>query len=400
MLSFLTVFKVDTFLKCGFLSALFCFASFTAAFSFESEAPYAFLYDMDTKTVLYEKSADEPVEPGSMAKLLTLAVLFDLEKQKKISPDQMFLISENAWRNGGAPSGGTTMYANLKSEVSYSDLIKGIMVMSANDACIALAEGIDGSEQAFAKRLNAYAKKIGLEKSHFVNSTGLEQEGEIVTAREMVKLAVHFLEQFPQKYPQFAQADSTWNKIFQRNKNDLLRRVIGVDGFKTGSTDKSGYGAIGSVIRNGRRIVFFVHGLDTSEGRLQEAERLIDYAYNDFKLVELAASGEAIASAKVFGGEKGDVGLSGKFGAVKVLLPQQGLGRVKARVEYTGPVEAPVKKGMDLGVLIVERDGNIIQETPLISSEDVAEGTLKSKALDSLSELLFGWITRIPLPTI
>jgi D-alanyl-D-alanine carboxypeptidase (penicillin-binding protein 5/6) len=381
-------------MRLSFVTGVFICISHMPLKAFESEAPYAYLYDIATSTVLYAKEAEKPIEPGSMTQLATMSLVFDLLEDGKLQKNAVFNVSETAWRQGGAPSGNTTMYARVNNDVPLMDLMRGMAVMSAHDAAIAIGEGIDGSENAFVSRLNRYAVNLGLNDTSFQNASGREAEGHRTTAQDMARLALYVLENHSVRLGMFALPAFEWNRIFQRTKNTLINDVEGVDGFKTG-TSKNGFGMIGTASRNGRRIVFFVHGLDTSEGRSQEAQRLIDHAYNDFKLVKLADEGEAIAQASVYGGAESTVGLVSEKGALNILLPSQGRSRVRARVEYAGPLIAPVKANMQAGRLIVERDGLVIQETPLKTQQNVEKGSLTTRAGDGLQELMFGWIPHL-----
>lgn len=233
----------------GLLLLLALAGAAAAADLFETKASEAFVLDVDTGTVLLSKQPDKPVPPASLAKMMTMAVVFDAIRAGKLSLEDKFTVSEHAWRTGGAPSGTSTMFAALKSAIRVEDLIKGVVVQGANDGCIILAEGMAGSEAEFVKRMNARAAELGLEKSVFVNATGLPADGQQVTMRELVQLAHHLAAEFPELYGHYALPEFTWNKITQRNRNPLLGMNIGADGVLTGYTEKSGYAIVGSVTR-------------------------------------------------------------------------------------------------------------------------------------------------------
>jgi D-alanyl-D-alanine carboxypeptidase (penicillin-binding protein 5/6) len=226
----------------------------------ETKAQQAFLIDAETGTILYSKDPDTQFPPASLAKLMTMEVVFNAVKSGRLSLDETFYVSENAWRTGGAPSRTSTMFAALGSSIRLEDLIQGVIVQSANDGCIIIAEGMAGSEENFAQLMNERAREIGLTRSVFRNSTGLPAEGQFVTARELVRLAAHIWREYPEFYRYYSQADFTWNGIFQRNRNPLLGMNIGADGLKTGYTEASGYAIAGSVERDGRRLFVALSG--------------------------------------------------------------------------------------------------------------------------------------------
>ena len=227
---------------------------------FDTKAKFAVLMDYETGSILYNKNADERLEPASMAKLMTLAVVFTYLQQKKLTLDDEFFISEHAWKDGGASSGGSTMFAVLNSKVRIEDLLKGVIVQSGNDAAIALAEGIGGTEETFSRIENQLAKQIGLTGSHFVNATGLPDPDQYSTAHDLAILSRYIIKSSPEFYPIFSMPELTWNKIRQPNRNSLLEVGIGVDGLKTGHTEESGYGEVVSAPNDGRRLIAVLHG--------------------------------------------------------------------------------------------------------------------------------------------
>ncbi len=243
---------------------------------FETKAKHALLMDADANLVLFEKDADTLIPPASMSKLMTLAVVFRELKAGHITLDTEFPVSEHAWRTGGAPSGTAAMFAPLNSKVTVSDLIQGITVQSANDAAIILAEGISGSEEAFAKEMNKYAREIGLTKSNFVNATGLPAEGHLMTARELGILARYLIYTYPEYYHFFGEPEFKYrDKFVFRNRNPLIGSDLGVDGLKTGFIEDAGYGLVASAKRGDQRLILVVNGLDSKQDREGEPRRLL-----------------------------------------------------------------------------------------------------------------------------
>lgn len=354
---------------------------------FQTAAPHAILIDAESGTVLFEKASDQLVPPASLAKLMTAELVFHLLETGKVKLDDEFVISENAWRKGGAPSGGSAMFAAIHSRVRVEDLLRGVIIQSGNDACIALAEGIAGNEFAFAEMMTNRAREIGLPRSTFTNSTGLHDAGLNVTARELAKLAQHIIRTYPDRYPIYNEREFTWNKIRQQNRNPLLPMNIGADGLKTGFTKESGYGLVGSAVQNNLRLIVVVTGLKAAKDRADEARKLLDWGFRNFDSRLLFAEGQAVGDAKLFGGAKGRVPLTSKR-AINVLLPKNASERIIARIVYTGPIRAPVKKGQPIGTLKVWRGEHIVLEVPLEAAENVAAGSLPQRAFDAASELV------------
>jgi D-alanyl-D-alanine carboxypeptidase (penicillin-binding protein 5/6) len=357
---------------------------------FETRAAHALLMDAETETVLFQHEADKAMPPASLAKLMTAAVVFDAIKSGRLSLEDEFLISEDAWRRGGAPSGGSTMFAKLGSSLKLADLIRGIIIHSANDGCIAVAEGIAGSEPIFADMMNEEARKLGLAGSHFTNATGLPDPQQYVTARDLAKLANHIIRDFPDFYKIYGETEFTWNKITQRNRNPLLDMNIGADGLKTGFTEEAGYGLVGSAVRDGQRLIVVVGGTKTEKERAEEARKLLDWGFRAFERSTLFDADEVVADAKVFGGSQRSVGLVGK-GPIELLLPRGSRDLIKARVVYEGPVSAPVEEGQRIGVLRVTIGDDLTKETPLYAANYVGIGTIRQRAVDGIEELLIGW---------
>jgi serine-type D-Ala-D-Ala carboxypeptidase (penicillin-binding protein 5/6) len=354
---------------------------------FQTTAPFAILIDADTDTVLLEKNSDQLMAPASLSKLMTAEVVFNEIREGRLSLDSEFIVSENAWRRGGAMSRGSTMYAVLNSRMRVQDLLQGVIIQSGNDACIALAEGIAGNEAAFAAMMTKRARDIGLPKSTFANSTGLPDPNLKVTARELAKLAQHIIHTYPDFYRYYSEKEFTWNKIRQFNRNPLLAMAIGADGLKTGFTQEAGYGLVGSAVQNGLRLIVVVNGMAAAKDRAEEARRLLEWGFRNFESRFLFAEGETVGEAKVFGGAKGRVDLASNR-AVRVLVPRNATDKFVARIVYTGPVPAPVEKGKPIGKLKITRADTVVLETPLQAAETVPQGSLAQRAFDAASELV------------
>lgn len=358
---------------------------------FETKAKQAFMIDADTGTVLFAKDADALFPPASLAKLMTMEVVFNAIKLGRLTLDDEFQVSENAWRTGGAPSRTSTMFAELGSSIRLEDLIQGVIVQSANDGCIIIAEGMAGSEENFAQLMTERAREIGLSKSVFRNSTGLPAEGQVVTARELVMLAQHIWREYPEFYRYYSQGEFTWNKILQRNRNPLLGLNIGADGLKTGFTEESGYAIVGSVRRDDRRLFVALSGMESDNQRAEESRRILDWGMRAFEKLALYEAGEVVGEAKTFGGAKGGVALRAN-GPISIFVPVTNRDRLIARIVYEGPIVAPVEEGTPIGTLKVWIGDTMSQETPLFAAENVATGALHQRALDAVEELLIGWL--------
>src|SRR5262249_38803229 len=351
-------------------------------------APHGILSDADNGGVLFERDADRLIFPASLAKLMTAEYVFNEVKEGRLKLTDEFMVSENAWRKGGAPSHGSTMFAAINSKVPVDDLLHGMIIQSANDACIILAEGIAGNETTFAEKLTERARAIGLTKSIFTNSNGLPDPDEKVTTRELGTLARHIIRTYPDFYQLFGQADYTWNKIRQQNRNPLLSSVTGADGLKTGFTKEAGYGVVGSAVQNGLRLIVVVNGVATAKERADEAKKLLEWGFRNFEQRILFADGQTIGTAKVFGGASSRVDLVAADGVVRVMLPKSGGDKLIARIVYTGPVPAPVVEGTRVGNLKVSRNDNLILTTPLKTAENVGKGNMSQRAFDAVTEMI------------
>jgi len=361
---------------------------------FETKAKHAILMNADANLVLYEKEADELVPPASMSSLMTLAVVFRELKAGHIKLEDQFKVSEHAWRTGGAPAGSSAMFAPLNSMVSVSDLIQGVTVQSGNDAAIILAEGIGGTEEAFAQQMNDYAKEIGLTKSHFVNSTGLPAEGHVMTARELAMLARFLIYTYPEYYHFFGQRDFTFNnKHTFNNRNPLIFAPdLGVDGLKTGYIEEAGYGLVASAKRGEQRLILVVNGLNTKQEREGEPRRLIEWGFKSFRPFRLFDEGQKVSDALVWGGTQHYVPLVGD-GNINIILPATASGKVSASIVYQGPIKAPIRKGDRVAMLrITSSESSATNEIPLYAADDVGASNFLMRGLDSLGCLAFCWL--------
>jgi D-alanyl-D-alanine carboxypeptidase (penicillin-binding protein 5/6) len=356
---------------------------------FQTSAPHAILIDAESGSVLYEKAADQLTYPASLAKLMTVEVVLNAIKEGDLSPDTEFVISENAWRKGGAPSGGSAMFAPLHSRVKIRDLLHGVIVQSGNDASIALAEGMAGNEAIFARMMNERARALGLTRSNYANASGLHDPDMQVTMRELARLAQHVIRTYPEYYKIYNEREFTWNKIRQQNRNPLLTMNIGADGLKTGFTKEAGYGLVGSAVQNGMRLIVAMNGLKTAKDRADEGRKLLEWGFRSFESRLLFAEGETVGEAKLYGGAKGRVALTGD-GPIGILVPRGTSDKIIARIIYTGPIPAPVEAGRPVGRLKVWRGDNVVLEVPLQTAESVGVGSLGQRAFDAASELVIG----------
>tara|TARA_E500000178_G_scaffold352831_1_gene417157 strand:+ start:462 stop:1607 length:1146 start_codon:yes stop_codon:yes gene_type:complete len=357
--------------------------------AFESAADYALVMDAETGVVLFEKNADAPMSPASMSKLMTVLMVFEALRDGVVEPDTKFRVSDDAWRRGGSASGGSTMFLNARSKVSVLDLLRGVVVQSGNDACIALAEGLAGSEDIFAELMTERAIELGLKNSSFGNATGLPDPSHKMTARDLALLARIIIQDYSTYYSLFSERAFTWNGIRQNNRNPLLYADIGADGLKTGHTKESGYGLVASAEQGGRRLIVVLNGLTSKRARAAEARKMMNYGFRSFTSEVLVDSDDVVSELAVWHGAQGTVSLVPDR-LFKVVVPRGGMRRMAATVTYEKPVLAPIKKGDKLGMLRITLPGLMPQEMPLVAAEDVARGNMVSRAFDGLGYLLFG----------
>ncbi len=357
---------------------------------FETKAKFAILMDSRSGKVFFEKDANELMAPASMSKIMTMLMVFERLRNGRMRLDDEFTISEDAWRRGGAASGGSTMYAVLNSRVKLRDLMKGVIVQSANDACIAIAEGIAGSEEAFGDMMTKRARELGLEKSTFRNSTGLPHPEHRMTAFELATLARYLIEVFPENYKLYSEREFTWNNIKQYNRNPLLGSYPGADGIKTGYIREAGYGLVGSAVRSGRRLIVVVNGLRSKSQRGREAQKLLDWGFRKFRQISVFGRGETVSQARVWGGQKAWVALIAKE-PVNMLLAAEERNSAQAEIVYNGPLRAPVREGQQIGFIRLSVDGRVVSKQPLFAGSSVDAGDSSwRKALDTVTYMLFG----------
>lgn len=347
---------------------------------FETPAPIAFLKDLSSGAVLYSKDADRRIPPASMAKMMTAYVAFDLIKKGELKLDQTFTVRPETWQRWHGPKAGSTMFLSPGEQVSVRDLLFGIVVLSGNDACVVLAEGISGTEEAFVALMNRAAREIGLKNSRFGNSNGWPDEGRTyVTARDLATLAERTIEDFPALYKTYySRREFTWGKtmsgepITQVNRDPLLGTVEGADGLKTGHTSEAGYGFTGSAIQNGRRLVMVVSGLDSMAARREQSISFINWGFRAWSAKPLYKKGQKVETAKVQLGAVDSVDLVAPRD-LAVTVPA-GLGQEsKLSVIYDGPIKAPIKAGQKIADLVVRTADLPAQTLPLVAGQDVEE---------------------------
>ncbi len=358
---------------------------------FETKAGQALMIEAESGTVLLSKNPDAPVQPASLVKLMTAEVVFDALTTGKVRLDDTYKVSEYAWRTGGAPSRTSTMFAQLNSNVRLEDLLKGVVVQAANDGSIAIAEGMFGSEEKFAEQMNLRAQAIGLKQSTFKNPTGAIADGQQMTMRDLVRLSEHLHKTYPEFYKLYAMPEFEWNKINQRNKNPLLS-IPGVDGLATGGAEETGgFAFVGSAQRGDQRLYLALGGLPSDRERTAEARRLVEWGMTAFDRAPLFARDAIVGQARVFGGEKPTVGLRAS-GPVSIFVAEDDKEKLSAKIIYEGPAIAPIASGQPIGSLKIWVGDTLTQETPLFAAEDVATGSIASRAKNALGELVFGWM--------
>jgi serine-type D-Ala-D-Ala carboxypeptidase (penicillin-binding protein 5/6) len=356
---------------------------------FDGDAPTAILIEASSGSVLFEKNADELRAPSSMLTLMTAEYVFHAIKQGDIKLTDEYRVSENAWRRGGAPAGGPTMFAAIHSKISVDDLLHGAIIQNGNDACMILAEGIAGNERIFADMMTKRARELGLMQSTFANSNGLPDPGNRMTVRELAKLARYIVETYPEFYKLFGEREFTWNKIRQQSRNPLLLSLEGADGLKTGYTKEGGYGMVASAVQNGIRLIVVINGLDDPDDRVSEAKKMLEWGFRNFEVRTLFAPQQPVGYAKVFGGESRSVKLASSE-PIKVMVQKNGTDKLIARVIYNGPVRAPIASGQQVGVVRVWRGANIAMEAPVYAAESIGPGSTMRRAIDGASELVIG----------
>ena len=349
---------------------------------FQSAAQQALLVDYESGATLYEKNADARFPGSALVKLMTAELVFRELKDGRLHLDDTFHVSEHAWRTGGAHAHATASFLDVNSNVRIEDLLRGLIVQSGNDAAIVLAEGMAGSEEAFADRMNKRGAELGLDNSNFVDPWGRDDPNQKVTARDMARLAAYVIREYPDFYHYFGEREFTWNKIRQLNRNPLLSAEPGADGLKTGEAPEGGFSLIGSAAQDGQRLIVVVAGLKTASERGEEARKLLEWGFHAFEPRVLFQPGEVVGTASVFGGASSEVPLTSD-GTIKVFLTRGGQERLTAKIVYRGPLAAPVAAGVQVATLRVWRGDTLALEAPLRTQTAIALGGLGKRAFDA-----------------
>ena len=355
----------------------------------ETPASSAMVIEVTTGKILLDKNADVPMAPASMSKLMTLYLLFERLKDGSLSLDDTFRISENAWRKGGAKSGSSTMFLPPRKRVRIEDLVRGIIVQSGNDACIVVAEGLSGSEEAFAAEMNERGREIGLLNSTFRNSTGWPHPEHRMTPRDLATLSAALIKKFPEFYHYFKEAEFTYGGIRQMNRNPLLYKEMGVDGLKTGFTSESGYGLAASALRGERRVILVVNGLGTKRARSREPERLMEWAFREFNNYALFKAGEQLEEAPVWLGTSNRVPLLIKEDVV-LTFPRKHRRKMRVKLVYDGPIPAPIERGTEVGKVVISIPGQTDLSVPVLTGADVEQLGLFGRLWSAMSTILLG----------
>lgn len=366
---------------------LFCLLALPLrAQQFETAATAAWVYDQTTGTVLLEKNAHVPLPPASMSKLMTLYMAFEAVRNGHLTLDTRLPVSEHAMSYGGS-----SMFLNTLDRPRVEDLLRGIVVLSGNDATVVIAEALspDGTEAGFATLMNAKARELGLNDSHFVNSNGWPAEGQVMSMHDLGRLAEHLIEDFPEFYPLFAEEEFAFDERVpanRHNRNPILGLVPGADGLKTGHTSEAGYGLVGSAVQGNRRVIFVITGLPSEQARRTEAERIVNWAFRQFALREVAKAGTRLAEAEVWMGAQPTVGLVLPKD-LAILVPTLGNG-VEASVAYHGPIAAPIEEGQEIAQLVLRRDGLPEMRLPLVAETAVPAGGFGPRLQTALGVLM------------
>ena len=372
------------------LIGLFLFKPVSAAF--DIKASTAILQDYFSGEILFEKDADKSIYPASMTKIMTTIVAFDLIERGDLSLDDKFLVSENAWRL--STSGYSSMFIMIGDEVSTEDLLKGIIIVSGNDACVALAEGIAGSEEEFAILMTAKAKEIGMENTNFTNSSGIGDPDNYSTVRDILKMSNYLIKTYPEFYKYYKEKEFTWDRtggdpITQGNRNPLLYKNLGADGIKTGYLTVEKYSLASSIIKNNRRLIAVASGFNTKHDRSKESVKLHIWGLTNFDTIKIATKNENIDSLKVWLGKKEKVNVYVHENIYRT-IPKARKKYLKAKIVYDGPIAAPIKKDEQVGKLIIYYKDELISEFDLFASEDVKKVNIFSRIIKSINFLIWG----------
>ena len=357
--------------------------------AFETKATSAILMDFETGEYLFTKNHEKMIPPASMSKLMTVYVLLSKIKEGEISLEDKFIVSEKAWRKGGAASGGSTMFLKIGQEVSVEDLIKGIIIQSGNDACITVAENIAGSEEEFAELLNETAQKLGLNNANFVNSTGLPHPEHRISVEDLAILARHIIKDFPDFYHFFKEKEFTFNGIKQGNRNPLLYSLKGSDGLKTGHTDEAGFCLTGSVLRGDRRLIEVVAGLNSNKERQEETESLMTWGFATFNNYTLFKKNQILAEIPVWYGTQKTVDAIVDEDIVKTIKKSK-RNKYTANLVYEKPLKAPVYKGDKIGEIVLSYKDKVVNKYPLVAKDSVAKMGPVSRFIENIKYFIFG----------
>ncbi|MDC1196595.1 D-alanyl-D-alanine carboxypeptidase [Pelagibacteraceae bacterium] len=360
--------------------------------AFDIRARTAILQDYLSGEILFEKDADKSIYPASMTKIMTTIIAFDLIRSGDLNLDEKFLVSENAWRLSSA--GYSSMFIMVGDEVSVENLLKGIIIASGNDACVALAEGIAGTEDEFAVMMTAKAKELGMDNTNFANSSGINNTENVSTVRDIMLMSRYLIKEFPEEYKYFAEKEFTWDRtggdpITQGNRNPLLYKSLGADGIKTGYLAVEKYSLASSVERNGRRLIAVGSGFNTKNDRSRESAKLLTWGLTNFDLVEITKANTPIEDIDVWLGKKDTVKTYIKNDIYKT-IPKAKKRLLKVSLNYNGPIQAPIKKDDILGKLKLTFDGELIEEYDLLAYEDVKKLNIFSRLMKSINFLIWG----------
>lgn len=357
---------------------------------FETQAEQAFLFDQTSGTVLFEREADKRVEPASLVKLMTAAIVFRELKEGRLSLEADMVVSVDAWRRGGAVSGNPNMLLTPNKIIKVGDLLNGLLIVGANDAALTLAENIAGTEDRFVEMMNAYAARTGLANLRFRTATGFAAEGQAASLRDLALLAAHLVATYPDLYPLFAQRDMAIGKGRQVSRNPLLTMDIGADGLMTGTASDGTHLLVGSAVQDGRRLIVAIAGVKTLQERALEARKLLEWGFRRFEMRDLFRKGQVLGEVSLYGGEAIAVPVAPPADVRLPLLRGTNEG-ISLRLSYRGPVPAPVAEGAELARVEVMVDGRVIQTVPLVAARAVAQGGIFARARDAAIELSRQW---------
>ena len=366
------------------VGAVVWFGAVGPAGALETKAREALLIDVQTGAILLEKDADRRMPPASMSKIMTVYMVFERLKDGRLSLDDELSVSEKAWRKGGSK-----MFVKVGNRVRVEDLLRGVIVQSGNDACIVLAEGLSGTEEAFAEEMNRKARELGLNDSSFANSTGWPDPSHWMSPRDLATLAERMIEDFPEYYHYFSETDFTWNEIRQSNRNPLLFKSVGADGLKTGHTEEAGYGLTASAVQGERRLVLVLNGMSSQRERTEESTRVMAWGFREFDNYALVQPDEVVDEAPVWLGEQKTVPLVAPEG-LTVTLSRKARANMTVKVAYDSPIPAPIEEGQQVATLIVSAPDTKPIEAPLYAAEAVGQLGAIGRLTAAVKFLVFG----------